>query len=322
MPQEAVDIAGTGFAVLDRLYADDEKPVEALGGSCGNVLVSLAMLDHKVVPVLALGHDDVGEALVDEFTRAGADTDFIFRRRGIASPVLAQRLETASAQHWFSFICPETEEELPRYQPIAEAEVNSARQVLDACSVFYADRLSDSILSAMETAERAGAIIYFEPSSIDDEALFEHALRLVKILKFSSDRISDYVAKHAVDAKTISIVTHGVAGLEVRQGTRSVTCSAVFAPIVRDTCGSGDMVSVGVIDWILNRKQSNLTDCAMDDLLGGVVAGQRLAAANCAFPGARGLFHRHGANFARLVLNDGIGDALSQLDLFDDGSRQ
>ncbi len=121
MNQPTVDVAGTGFAVLDRVYADDYMSFEALGGSCGNVLVSLAMLDRSVVPLLTLGHDEVGDSLVDEFVRAGAETGYIFRRHDIASPVLAQRLDTMSGQHWFSFICPETEEELPRYRPIEKA---------------------------------------------------------------------------------------------------------------------------------------------------------------------------------------------------------
>jgi fructokinase len=79
------------------------------------------------------------------------------------------------------------------------------------------------------------------------------------------------------------------------------------------------MVSVGVIDWILNRIQSDSANYAIEDLLGGVVAGQRLAAANCAFAGARGLFLRHGPHLARLVLDDNDTDMLSQLELFDYG---
>src|SRR3546814_10628803 len=58
---ERVDVAGTGFTVLDRVYADGGFAGEALGGSCGNVLVSLAMLHRHVAPLLALGMDNTGE---------------------------------------------------------------------------------------------------------------------------------------------------------------------------------------------------------------------------------------------------------------------
>jgi len=117
---QCVDVAGTGFTVLDRIYTDGGLADEALGGSCGNVLVSLAMLHRNVAPVLALGLDDAGDRLVSEFTEAGANVDYIHQRLDLKSPILAQELDTSSGQHAFSFICPETNADLPRYQPIGD----------------------------------------------------------------------------------------------------------------------------------------------------------------------------------------------------------
>ena len=295
-----VDVAGTGFTVLDRVYADGDLAGEALGGSCGNVLVSLAMLHRQVAPVLVLGDDDTGGRLVDEFLQAGAIVEFINRRSDLRSPVLAQTLDTALGQHDFSFVCPETSEELPRYQPIGESEVASALSMLTRCNVFYADRLSHSTLRAMRTAGEAGAVIFFEPSDLDEGELFEEALQLATILKYSVDRLGDRLAKRLTDC--ISIVTYGAAGLEVRDGDATIWCEAISAPEVLDTCGSGDMVSVGVIDWVLTNRFG--TRCLRaTDLLEGIVAGQRLAAANCAYAGARGLFRKRGADYVRDILN-------------------
>ena len=295
-----VDVAGTGFTVLDRIYADGDLHDEALGGSCGNVLVSLAMLHRQVAPVLALGDDDAGERLVDEFTQAGAMVSYIARRAGIRSPVLAQELDTASGHHDFSFTCPETQEELPRYQPIDEADLAHALPVLRHCSVFYADRLSDSILEAMRTASAGGAIIYFEPSDFEEGDQFEEALQLASVLKYSEDRLGDRLASRSTEC--VRIVTYGSAGLEVRDDVDTVWCEAISAPAVLDTCGSGDMVSVGVIDWMLtNRSQSARPRAA--DLIEGIHAGQRLAAENCAYAGARGLFKSRGADYVRGVLS-------------------
>src|SRR5271154_4794934 len=98
MNPNQVDVAGTGLAVLDRVYPKHHKSFEALGGSCGNVLVSLAMLDRSVFPLLALGDDAVGNLLIDEFVRAGADTRYIYQRYGMSSPVLAQLVDTDSGQ--------------------------------------------------------------------------------------------------------------------------------------------------------------------------------------------------------------------------------
>ncbi|NOT39073.1 MAG: hypothetical protein HOP13_01115 [Alphaproteobacteria bacterium] len=316
MANAAVDVAGTGFAVLDRVYADGDAAFEALGGSCGNVLVSLAMLEHSVAPVLALGRDAVGERLLCEFMRAGADTAYIFRHEHLASPVLAQRVDTVSGQHHFSFICPETDEALPRFQSIGGADVQQARHVLNACHVFYTDRLSDSILHAMELAFHAGALIYFEPSNIEDNELFERALDMTTIFKCSSERLHADLTKR-VPHRTVSIVTHGVAGLEVSKGEERVWCAAVPAEVIRDTCGSGDMVSVGVIDWLI-RRQVAPQAFAVSDILGGVTAGQRVASANCAYLGARGLFADRGAQYVRRLLDNQYVDPAFQPDLFDD----
>ncbi len=295
-----VDVAGTGFTVLDRIYADGDLFDEALGGSCGNVLVSLAMLHRHVAPVLALGDDDAGYRLVDEFVRAGATTRFISRRADLRSPVLAQELNTALGRHEFSFVCPETREELPRYEPIGHAEVACALNMLSRCSIFYVDRLSDSILKAMKTAGAAGAVIFFEPSDIEEGDLFGEALQLATVLKYSEDRLGDRLADRLHDC--VRIVTYGAAGLEVRDGEETIWCEAIDAPTVLDTCGSGDMVSIGVIDWILTNGLGT-SRLKAADLLEGIVAGQRLAAENCAYAGARGLFKKRGAGFARELLN-------------------
>jgi fructokinase len=61
------------------------------------------------------------------------------------------------------------------------------------------------------------------------------------------------------------------------------------------------MVSVGVIDWMLTSGIQAKELSALS-LVDGIIAGQRLAAENCAFAGARGLFKVCGSNYAREVL--------------------
>lgn len=293
------DVVGTGFTVLDRLYQDGMFSDESLGGSCGNVLVSLAMLHRAVAPVLRLGLDLEGEQLMMEFCEAGAIVEHIHRRPGLRSPVLAEKLDTASGIHRFSFICPETETDLPRYESIGESELVTALPLLQQCAVFYADRLSESIVEAMRAASAGGAIIFFEPSDIGQIDLFEQALALSTILKYSSDRLDDELG--GMNVNCIKIVTHGASGLEVRDSQSSIWCSAIDATEVLDTCGSGDMVSVGIIDWLLSGKLS-IPDLSGHQLVTGAVAGQRLAAANCAYAGARGLFKHRDASYVRGLL--------------------
>ena len=316
MDRTEVDVAGTGFAVLDRVYSKREKAFEALGGSCGNVLISLAMLQRSVFPLLALGDDDVGNWLVEEFVRAGADTRYISRRFGMSSPVLAQWLDPDAGQHSFSFVCPETEAELPHYCSIDEFEVDGARPALSACAVFYMDRLNHSTFRAMQTAAASGSVVFFEPSAIDDDELFDRAVALCSILKYSAERLSSKLAGRKLKHGVIEIVTHGSAGLEVKQSGKHVWCAAIKAPLVKDTCGSGDMVSVGVIDWMLTNYPRGAAESSLQDFLPGVVAGQRLAAINCAYVGARGVFLHHSAHCARSILDGRVNEVAIQQDLF------
>lgn len=313
--QVNVDVAGTGFTVLDRVYSTDEPTFQALGGSCGNVLVSLAMLAHKVAPVLSLGADTVGDELVTAFAEAGALTRYIFQRPDRASPVLAQQLDAASGQHSFSFVCPETDRAYPRYEPIARDEAFRAEAAFATCQVFYTDRVSDGILDAMQTAADSGAVVYFEPSAIDDFDLFARAVSLATIVKYSADRMETFWSEARLRDGAIAIVTHGADGLEVSQDGRRVRCQATPAPLVKDTCGSGDMVTVGLIDSLLGRAALELRP-QFEDILSGVIAGQRLASANCAYAGARGLFLAHGKDAARRLLDDPAYRPDLQLDLF------
>ena len=316
MLSRAHDVTGTGFVVLDRIYADGRPAMEALGGSCGNVLISLAMLSVKVAPIIALGNDDVGHRMVSQFADAGACTKYIRTRDEQASPILAQILDTALGQHSFSFICPDTDKPLPRYRPIDEEDVAPARGALKSSCVFYVDRISQPIVEAMECAANGGSLVYFEPSSVGDRDLFARAVSAASILKFSSDRLHDDLAGIAIAENKIAIVTYGAQGLEIRRGGDSCFSEAFAAPQVVDTSGSGDMVSVGIIDHIVSTR-STWTELALEILIDGIRAGQRLAAANCAYPGARGLFRHHDAKMARSIMDGSAGmDWHRQFDLF------
>ncbi|WP_336950249.1 PfkB family carbohydrate kinase [Sphingobium aromaticivastans] len=297
-----IDVVGTGFTVLDRVYVGSlDVSAEELGGSCGNVLISLAMLKRNVAPVLRLGEDEVGIRLVGAFHHAGAETKYIYRRIGVRSPVLAQQLH-ASGVHSFTFRCPETDIDLPRYQPIDQDELERALPAIRSCSVFYADRLSSAIVDAMEAAASSGSVVYFEPSEIGDEALFRRALAVTAVLKFSAERLVALEGRVDLSKGLVLIVTHGEAGLEVRRGAKRHWSGSHPAPHVRDTCGSGDMVSVGVIDWLLARRAGGGPNFSLAEFVHAVEAGQRLAAENCAYVGARGLFRERGADYARSVL--------------------
>lgn len=297
-------VAGTGFATLDRIYTPTrERPVEALGGTCANVLVSLAMLGHRVAPILTLGSDATGTFLLNEMRRAGCVTRFIFREPNEESPVTVEYLDIRLARHAFSSTCPETRRQLPSYRPLAEANADRAKDAIRAASIFYVDRLSVTTLQAMQDASQAGAVVFFEPNSVTDVALFRRALSFIDIMKVSAFARSE-INEIAFEAPPYFITTHGSDGLTLETRTHTMTLPSLIAPRLVDTCGAGDMVTTGLIHALMNvdaKRQS----ISIDDVYSGLIMGQWLAALNCAFVGARGLFHA----FSGAVLRDALASS-------------
>lgn len=295
-------VVGTGLVALDRIHVDEQAPLfEELGGSCGNVLISLAMLGRSVTPLLRLGTDPVGERLERDLRLAGADTKLVWLDEEIMTPVIVEMLDLASSDHSFSVVCPHSFERFGGFEPITLRELEPARPAVTSCAVFYADRVSPAICDAMEAAAAGGAIVHFEPSSISDPELFERALSAAHIFKYSADRLEPDVAE-LLRPEAYSIVTAGRSGLEVRHEGVAYRCEAIDADVVRDTCGAGDMVTLGLIDAIIQAGVRGPDGLTLSIVLSGVHSGQRLAAANCAYIGARGLFRERGPQHARTIL--------------------
>src|SRR3546814_20314989 len=104
----------------------------------------------------------------------------------------------------------------------------------------------------MEVAHSAGAIVYFEPSDLDGD-LFDDALALTTILKYSSDRLGPEIDERVAASAVLAIVTYGAEGLEVRHGHEREWSEAFTASLIDDTCGSGDLVCVGLIECLLGQ---------------------------------------------------------------------
>lgn len=298
-------IGGVGFAGMDRIYVAGRPGfLQALGGSCGNVIVSLAMLGHKAVPIISVGTDPDGDLVAAEFAAAGARTEAIFRRRGRASPVMIEHLDAATATHRFSVADPESGQGLPRYWALDDRELAAAQTVLSGLGILYVDRLSRTAVLAMERAAAAGVLVYFEPSVIGSPDLFRRAVAVAHVVKYAEDRLGRKLKDWTWEERTVTVRTRGASGLTVGRQGREATLPATPAPRVVDTCGAGDMVSVGILDHL---ARAGGTGMALDAaVLAGARAGQGLAAANCAFVGARGVFRALGADFAGGVLASGL----------------
>lgn len=300
----SIPVMGTGFVVVDRVFSDGVERGAWVGGSCGNVLLSLAMLGHASAPVIAIGDDPAGERIFEEFRNAGASTDFIRRASQRRSPVLVQVNHRDVARHVFRALSPETGRPLPKYAPIEAMDLDAARSSLRRCSVFYADRVSPIVLEAMRVVRDGGGLVFFEPSDTRHAEEFARAAHLATVIKASSDRIDASRLREAAWPDGFVVSTHGVEGLGLWHRGRETWYAATPAPFVADTSGAGDMLTVGMVDALLARGAAGASPVRYpSDVHDGILAGQRLAAANCAFEGARGLFRERGAAAARSILD-------------------
>lgn len=299
MPGRSRSVAGMGFVALDRIYSPDRpRPIECLGGSCGNVLTSLSMLGHRVDPILALGDDQVGSFLVEELDRLGCSTGAIVRTTS-RSPVIVQHLDPRAALHRFSTTCPETKQRFSPFAAMAVATLNKLALGFDDISVFYVDRVSAAAVLAMEFARHAGALVVFEPSEGGEPELFARALQSSSVVKFSDDVAVSEVDQSQLPPGTTVVRTHGARGLTVCAHGDERLFASIAAPRLIDTCGAGDMVTVGLLDHLMQ-----FGDCIDHEAIcEGVKRGQRLAAVNCAFAGARGAFGALGATAIRESLD-------------------
>lgn len=290
-------VVGTGFVVLDVLVVDGVEASRSLGGSCGNVLAVLAALGHRAIPILKLGNDSEGRAIVSEFRHLGAVTEWIKLTPWHGTPVLLQYTNTQVGDHRYARSDAGPKEQKRAFSPLASSEVAAVKGAIDDCALFYCDRLSDGILDAMAMARRGGAIVMFEPNEQLPMSMMSAAAKLAHIIKAADDRVARSVLQEMSEQRSIIVSTAGSAGIDVGSSEGLFHFDATFAPLVIDSSGAGDMVTAAIIDSILLSRAP-----LYDSVLSGVDAGRRLAAANCRHAGARGLLRDLGSAAARGLL--------------------
>lgn len=283
-------VLGGGFIALDIVYGR-EGVFAATGGSCGNVLMALAWLGWRSMPVARLGCDKTGDFVVDDMHATGLDLRFLQRSQTVPTPVVIQQFvedSSGSRRHRFSLVCPECGAWLPRYRSVV---LSHARAVMEygAPKAFYFDRTSPATVALAEWAKKNGAVVLFEPSSIGEDALFERAVDACHILKFSHERFGKDTELAQAREPNLIVRTLGADGLEARWKGRWSRFAPFEAPRIVDAAGAGDWCSVGLLHVLANRGATGLGAARKGDVEQALRLGQALAALSCGFEGARGL---------------------------------
>jgi fructokinase len=291
-------VFGAGLVALDIVIsADPATPIRTwAGGTCGNVLTILSYLGWDAYPIARLNREPVAERLKADLVRWGVHLDHIDCEPVVDAPIIVQEIRKkrdGTPSHRFRWACLHCGHWLPSYRSITLSAVTDG-EIVSNGTVFFFDRVSPATLRLAKNAASAGAIVVFEPSARTDERSLEAALAATHILKYADQRMKFESSRRPSPSVLMEVKTMGRRGLMYRSWLAEAKTSgwvhlpAVVAPILADTCGSGDWCTAGIIAKVAADGMDALRATKGSALRAALRYGQALAAWNCGFEGARG----------------------------------
>ncbi|WP_020404493.1 PfkB family carbohydrate kinase [Gracilimonas tropica] len=297
---------GAGLVALDIILngSKEKQPIISTGGTCGNVLSILAFLGWKTIPIARLGLNDASNKILEDLKKNGVDTTLVEASESGNTPIIIHRIikKDNKITHRFEFKDPDNGNWLPRYKPVLSKDVERIVNKNNEKSprVFFFDKISRSTINFAKHYKKQGSVIYFEPSSYGRNLkMFNECLDVADILKFSEDRIDDHLEKK--QKVPIEIITRGSQGIIYRykRGTKSsgwITQKAMKVLDFKDSAGSGDWCSAGIISLLFAEDKFNIKKLNGNSIDRAIRFGQVLGALNCMFDGARGLMYSLNSN--------------------------
>jgi fructokinase len=289
-------VAGLGLVALDVIVERGSVlPALHAGGTCANVLTILSYLGWRSRPIARLGADSAADLVRADLRTWGVDLSWTTLKPSARTPIIVQKIRSdrnGIPFHTFTFFCPDCGARFPGFQPVTAQAV---RPLLDSSirpDVFFVDRISKSALTLAETYRSKGTVIVFEPQRADESKLFKGLLAQSSVVKYSHERI-DELAIDALSHTLLEVQTLGRGGIRFRihgAGEREKWLHLQAEPVaaLKDAAGSGDWLTAGLIHSLWGSGRSTARDVSPQDLQQALNIGQRLAAWNCSFVGARG----------------------------------
>jgi len=296
-------ISGAGFVTLDvTLDYASRVTYRGVGGTTGNVLSILAFFGWRSMPVVRVGSDRIGQAILSEFRELGADLRHMSANPSLETPLIFQFSLSPSQPPHYGFECPTCGKARRFTRESIDTAFKPALADVSSSNVFFFDRVTPGSIAMAEAARKGGAIVFFEPSSVGaDSMLFTRALRTSHVVKYSADRISGSLSG-LLDSGFIEIQTLGARGLRFRKHSLApdwVTLPALHVNRVADTSGAGDWCSAGFIHALEQIADSrSLQDLSYNDVYDSLRMAQAIAALSCQHVGARGLMRAGPADAA------------------------
>lgn len=288
---------GAGLVALDVVIsANPQIPTQFLsGGSCGNVLTILSFLGWNSYPVARLSNNVASELLSEDLEKWGVRDDLMTYTEDGSTPIIIHRILTdrkGLPKHRFEFRNPEDGSYLPSYKPCLAKAVPELLSKIEKTNVYFFDRINRSSIDLAKSYKESGATVVFEPSNMKDEKGFRECVSVSDIVKFSSDRISEYEQHYPTCLKSLEIQTLGTEGLKFRCiGESDWTYLKGYSiDNVVDAAGAGDWCTAGLL-WYLFKSGNALETHSRREIIKALQFSQALSALNCTFEGARGLMY-------------------------------
>ena len=292
-------VIGAGLIALDVVYTDaaEQKPQVWAGGTCGNVLTILSFLGWRSYPVARLSGDNASRLILEDLKKWQVRLEFAQLAPQASAPVIVQRITRRAGQspaHHFSWHCPKCGSWLPGYRSVLGKSVEEILPKVTATKVVFLDRVSRGNLNLAKACLEKGALLFFEPSGVGEPRLFEEALSLAHVVKYSHERMGETRFPFPQKGPLLEIETLGASGLRYRsrlkgrKGNEWRNVSSFPVATLRDAAGAGDWCSAGIIHKLGQRGLKGLTHASSVDVEHALQYGQALAAWNCGFEGARG----------------------------------
>lgn len=296
-------ISGAGFVTLDvSLDQASQVTYRGVGGTTGNVLSILAFLGWRSMPVMRVGRDHIGRAVLREFQELGVDVRHIGAESTLETPLIFQFASQPTSPPRYGFACPTCGKARRFTRELVDTGFQAALQDVSSTNVFFFDRVTPGAVEMAEAAREGGAVVFFEPSAVlPDSALFAKALRAAHVVKYSADRIAGSLSD-LLDSGFIEIQTLGAKGLRFRRHSLVpdwVTLPALRIHGVSDTSGAGDWCSAGFIHALEQTASGCATqELSYNEIHDSLRQAQAIAALSCRHVGARGLMRATQANSA------------------------
>jgi fructokinase len=244
-----------------------------------------------------LSDDAAGGVVRRDLERWGVNTQYLSLNPVTPTPIVLERIarsENGVPKHRFLWNCPDCGAYFPPYRAVLRSQLDLIQENVDKPHVFFTDRVSRSTVELARHFRTKGSMVYFEPSGTGDPKLFREMLKHSTVLKYSAQRARSFSDLLRVHNALLEIETFGEDGVRFRMRRNFASWHSLpaYEVAIKDTAGSGDWTTVGLLSALFQNGKSNLATATRSDIATALEHGQAMAALNCEFEGARGAMYQ------------------------------